>query len=108
MMLRTRMILAFSIVVLIPLALLAFGLRHEMTRRLTEEYLARVDSVGSDIQEDLQHQSTDISRRLASLKTALLDDRRFRTAAVAGIDSERDYLLDYAASHRPGDAADRG
>jgi signal transduction histidine kinase len=98
MMLRTRMILAFGVIVLIPLALLAFGLRHEMTRRLTEEYLARVDSVGSDIQEDLQHQSTDISRRLASLKTALLDDRRFRTAAVAGIDSERDYLLDYAES----------
>jgi signal transduction histidine kinase len=69
-----------------------------MTRRLTEEYLVRVDSVGSVIQEDLQHQSSDISRRLASLKTALLDDRQFRAAAVAGIDSERDYLLDYAES----------
>jgi signal transduction histidine kinase len=98
MMLRTRMILSFGVIVLIPLALLAFGLRHEMTRRLTEEYLVRVDSVGSVIQEDLQHQSSDISRRLASLKTALLDDRQFRAAAVAGIDSERDYLLDYAES----------
>jgi signal transduction histidine kinase len=98
MMLRTRMMLAFGVVVLIPLALLAFGLRHEMTRRLTEEYKVRVDSVGAIIQEDLQHQSSDISRRLVSLKTALLDDRRFRAAAVAGIDSERDYMLDYAES----------
>jgi signal transduction histidine kinase len=96
MMLRTRMLLAFGIVVLIPLALLAFGLRHEMTRRLTGEYKARVASVGAIITEDLQQQSADISARLASLKTALLDDNRFRAAAVGGVDSERIYMLDYA------------
>jgi signal transduction histidine kinase len=98
MMLRTRMILAFSVVVLVPLALLAFGLRYEMTRRLTEEYRVRVDSVVAVIKEDLQHQSADISARLASLKTALLDDNRFRAAAVGGVPSERDYLLNYAES----------
>ncbi len=98
MMLRTRMILAFGVVVLIPLALLAFGLRHEMTRRLTEEYQVRVDSVVAVIKEDLQHQSADISVRLASLKTALLNDNRFRAAAVGGVESERNYLLDYAES----------
>jgi signal transduction histidine kinase len=96
MMLRTRMLLAFGVVVLIPLALLAFGLRHEMTRRLTEEYKTRVASVGAIITEDLQHQSADISARLASLKTALMDDNHFRAAAVGGVDSERIYMLDYA------------
>jgi len=90
------MILAFGVVVLIPLALLAFGLRHEMTRRVTEEYRVRVDSVVAVIKEDLQHQSADLSARLASLKTALLDDNHFRAAAVGGVESERIYLLDYA------------
>jgi signal transduction histidine kinase len=100
MMLRTRMTLAFGVIVLIPLVFLAFGLRREMTRRLTEEYQARVDSVASVIQEDLQHQSSDISRRLASLKMAILDDNQFRAAAMGGADSEKNYLylLGYAES----------
>jgi hypothetical protein len=57
-----------------------------------------VDSVVAVIQEDLQRQSADISARLASLKTAILDDRHFRAATVGGVDSERIYLLDYAES----------
>jgi signal transduction histidine kinase len=98
MMLRTRMILAFGIVVLIPLALLAFGLRREMTRRLTEEYRVRVDSVVAVIKEDLQHQSADIRARLASLKIELLKDNDFRAGAVGGEESKRTYVLDYAES----------
>jgi signal transduction histidine kinase len=98
MMLRTRMLLAFGVVVLISLALLALGLRHEMTRRLTEEYRARVASVSAVIEEDLQRQSSDIGARLVSLKSAILNDNRFRAAAVGGVESERKYLIDYAES----------
>ena len=96
MSLRTRMLLAFGVMVLIPLALLAIGLRQEMTRRLSEEYQVRVDRVVEVIREDLHRESTGISQRIASLKTALLNDNRFRLAAVAGVESERNYLLDYA------------
>lgn len=96
MMLRTRMLLAFGVVVLIPLSLLAFGLRHEMTRRFREEYQARVDTAVATIQEDLRRDSDDIGIRLASLKSALLDDNPFRRAAVAGVDADRTYLLNYA------------
>jgi signal transduction histidine kinase len=98
MRLRSRLLLAFAAVVLIPLAVLAFGLRQEMTRRLTDEYQLRVDSVIQVIREDLGRESAGISERLASLKSALLNDNRFRLAAVAGLDSEREYLLDYAAT----------
>src|SRR2546423_13533217 len=98
MMLRTRMLLAFGVVVLIPLALLAIGLRHEMTSRLSEEYRVRVETVAAFIKEDLQRASANISVRLASLKVALLDDNRFRQAAIFGVPSERNYLLDYAGS----------
>ncbi len=45
MSLRTRLLLAFAAVVLVPVALLAFGLRQEMTGRLSEEYHFRVDRV---------------------------------------------------------------
>ena len=85
MTLRTRILVAFGVAVLIPLALLAFGLRHEMNDRLTKEYQIRVDHVVQIIREDLHRQSSGISDRLASLKNALLNDNGFRRAAVAGL-----------------------
>jgi signal transduction histidine kinase len=98
MSLRTRLLFAFAAVVLIPFALLAFGLRQEMTRRLSQEYQLRVDRVVAVIREDLARESAGIADRLASLETALLNDNRFRLAAVAGVEAERDYLLDYAGT----------
>src|SRR6185503_4130707 len=98
MSLRTRLLLAFAAVVLIPMALLAFGLRQEMSRRLSEEYQVRVDRVVEIIGEDLARESAGIAERLRSLESALLNDNRFRLAAVAGVESERDYLLDYAGT----------
>src|SRR6185503_6457328 len=98
MSLRTRLLLAFAAVVLIPIALLAFGLRQEMSRRLSEEYQVRVDRVVEVIREDLARESASIAERLASLESAILNDNRFRLAAVGGIESERDYLLDYAGT----------
>jgi signal transduction histidine kinase len=98
MSLRTRLLLAFAAVVLIPIALLAFGLRQEMTRRLSQEYQLRVEGAVEIIREDLVRESAGIARRLQSLETALAHDNRFRVAAVAGMESEREYLLDYAGT----------
>jgi signal transduction histidine kinase len=98
MSLRTRLLFAFAAVVLIPFALLAFGLRQEMTRRLSQEYQLRVNRVVEIIREDLARDGAGIAERLASLETALLNDNRFRLAAVAGVEAERDYLLDYAGT----------
>jgi signal transduction histidine kinase len=98
MSLRTRLILAFGVVVLIPIALLAFGVRREMNRRLSDEYQRRVERVVEVIGEDLARESTAIADRLDSLELALAKDSRFRAAAVAGVEEERDYLLDYAGT----------
>jgi signal transduction histidine kinase len=98
MSLRTRLLLAFAAVVLIPIALLAFGLRHEVTKHLSAEYQLRVDSAVEIIREDLARESAGIAERLASLESALLNDNKFRLAAVAGDQSERSYLLDYAGT----------
>ena len=99
MSLRTRLLLAFAAVVLIPIALLAFGLRQEMIKHLSAEYQLRVDRCGRD------HSRRSRSRKCghrasgsASLESALLNDNRFRLAAVAGVESERGYLLDYAGT----------
>jgi signal transduction histidine kinase len=98
MSLRSRLLLAFTAIVLIPIGVLAFGLRQEMTRRLSQEYQRRVDTVVVVIREDLARESTAIAERLASLESALANDNRFRLAAVAGVESERGYLLDYAGT----------
>src|SRR4029450_7991639 len=98
MSLRTRLLLAFAVVVLIPIALLAFGLRREMSRRLGEEYQRRIDRVVATIREDLARESTNIASRLESLKSALVADNRFRAAAVGDVEAERPYLLDYAGT----------
>ena len=98
MTLRTRLLLAFGVAILIPLVLLAFGLRQEMNDSLTKEYQIRVDNVVQVIREDLHRESAGISERLASLKNALFNDNGFRRAAVIGMESDRHYLLDYAGT----------
>ena len=98
MSLRTRLLLSFAAVALIPIVLLALGLRQDMIDRLSDEYERRVASVVEVIDEDLRRESAAISDRLASLKSALLNDNRFRLAAVADVESERPYLLDYAGT----------
>jgi signal transduction histidine kinase len=96
--LRTRLLLAFAAIVLIPMALLAFGVRQEMSRRLSAEYQQRVDTVVEIIREDLDRESGAIAARLSSLEAALQNDNQFRVAAVAGVETEREYLLDYAGT----------
>jgi signal transduction histidine kinase len=98
MSLRTRLLLAFAGTVLVPIALLAFGVRQEMYKRLSAEYQVRVDAVVSTLREDLVRESSSISDRLASLETALQNDNQFRRVAVAGDESQREYLLDYAGT----------
>ena len=91
------MLLAFAVVVLIPIALLALGIRQDITRRLSKEYQVRVDSVVEVTGEDLRRESAGIGERLGSLKNALLNDQKFRFA-VAGLETERAYLANYAAN----------
>lgn len=93
---RTRLVLAFSVVALVPLIVLALGVRREMDRRLTAQYDARVTALATVTRGELARQSAAIGDRLASLEDALADDNRFRLAAVAGDRAERPYLLDYA------------
>jgi signal transduction histidine kinase len=95
---RTRLLLTMAAVVLVSLAVLALGLRWDLTDQLAADYARRIEATVIAIEVDLQLESEDITARLVALRDALQDDNRFRLAAVAGAASGREYLLDYAGA----------
>jgi signal transduction histidine kinase len=94
---RTRLYLAVTLSVLVPLAALAIGFRREMERRLGDEYRARVGATVDGLRTDLAREADNVAGRLHALGTTLSEDNRFRLATVQGEPSARRYLLDYAA-----------
>jgi signal transduction histidine kinase len=97
MSLRARLLIAFGVVVLVPLALLAIGWRGEMRGRLVEEYDRQLELAAGIIAVDLRNARAGVGERLGSLAVAMDADNRVRLAAVAGEETEERYLLDYAA-----------
>ena len=93
---RTRLLLTVAAVVLVSLAVLALGLRWDVSDQLGAEYARRIEATVTAIEADLRLESEDITGRLVALRDALQNDNRFRVAAVSGAESERQYLLDYA------------
>jgi signal transduction histidine kinase len=92
---RTRLLLAFAVATLISLSLLAVGIRHQVTARITAQHERRVDALARVAMQDLERQNADISARLHSLVLSLADDNRFRVA-LQGAPAERSFLLDWA------------
>jgi signal transduction histidine kinase len=92
---RTRVLLAAAPVALLPLLVFGFGVRRAVTERLAAEYGRRVAALAAVIREDLARQDRLVAERLATVRTAALDDDRLRLA-LRGVTAERPYLLDYA------------
>lgn len=95
MSLRARIFGAFLVVVLVPSAVMWLGARREIEERLQAQYDARVASLASVIEGDLDREAEEVDRRLSGLGTMLEADNRFR-AAVTGLE-DRAYLLDLAS-----------
>ena len=93
---RSRLLLAFGTAALLPLLLLAGGIRRQLESRLAAQYDRRVDALASIITEDVARESASIAARLATLAHSVRDDDRLRLAVLHGARSERTYLLDYA------------
>ena len=93
---HTRLLIAFGVVVLIPLLVFGLGIRREMAKRVTEEYERRVIALVGVINSDIAREDDRIRARLAALKTSLADDDRFRGVVLRG--EERGYALDYAGN----------
>jgi signal transduction histidine kinase len=93
---RTRLFLAILLAVLVPLAALVLGVRHELEQRVTREYESRVTSMTRIIESDLARESGVVGVRLRALALQLSRDNRFRLAAVQNDPANRSYLLNYA------------
>ena len=95
---RARLLAVFLTAVLVPMVVLALFIRGEMTSRLTSQYELRVQSLVEMIEEDLAQESEAIAASLEMLRAAIVDDNRFRRAAVDRAPDDRRYLLDYAGT----------
>src|SRR3954463_9426183 len=91
---RTRLLVAFGVVVLIPLLVFGLGIRREMAKRVTGEDERRVNALVNVINADMARENDRIGARLAALKSSLADDYRFRGVVVRGED--RGYAAGYS------------
>ena len=91
---RTRILIGFGVVVLVPLVLFGVRVRTEMATRLTAEYERRVAALAAVIRTHLTRDGAAIGRRLDALTEAIVADNRLRGAVLQG--GDRTYLLDYA------------
>jgi two-component system, NtrC family, nitrogen regulation sensor histidine kinase NtrY len=93
---QTRLFIAFGAAVLVPLGVLALGVRREMAGRLTAENARRADAAVSALRDELSRESADIAARLGTLASQLAGDNRFRLGVVNGDAQSRRSLLDLA------------
>jgi signal transduction histidine kinase len=93
---RTRLFLGILLGALLPLGALAYGVQHEMGRRLRAEYDRRLSAMGDLVASDLARTAELVRSRLATITADLSRDNRFRRAALQGESESRRYLLDYA------------
>lgn len=88
---RTRLLISFGVVMLIPLLVFGLGIRAAMARRVTGEYVSALVDV---IRGDIARENDRIASRLAALKKSVAADSKFRAMVLRGEDSS--YVLDYA------------
>ncbi len=93
---RARLMIAFGVVAVAPLVVIAAGVRREVDRRLTAQDDRRAAALAAVAATDLAQRSAAIAGRLVSLATALGDDNRFRLAVTQGDVTQRGYVLDLA------------
>lgn len=94
---RSRLFLALLVGVLLPLGVLAWGVRREMSIRLTDEYERRIGAIVAVIRADVATESRAIGARLDALAGDLAGDTRARLAARGDAEARR-WLIDYAGS----------
>lgn len=94
---RARLLLAFALATLVPLTLLAVGVRRQLSERLVRQYERRVERQLQVAEQDVARESAEIAKRLATLVSTASGDNRLRLAVLRGSSGERGYLLDWAS-----------
>ena len=94
---RGRLLVGFLVVVLVPLAVLALGVRTEMRKRELAQTERRAQVVAGIIAADLADAHTAVGSALSAIATGLADDPAFRAGVLRGEGLGRGYVIDYAA-----------
>ncbi len=93
---RARLTLWLLAIAVVPLAILGYGVRREMTTRLDDDAARHVDAVRGAVTSELAAILAADRLRLQSLATGLAADNRFRIALGNEDSPERRWLLDWA------------
>jgi signal transduction histidine kinase len=89
---RARLFVALAVAALLPIGILAFGVRRELTRRLTEENARRTQAAVASLRDDLARESAATAARLAAIAADLGRDNGVRLALQGDAVSRRALL----------------
>ncbi|MGE5927805.1 MAG: ATP-binding protein [Gemmatimonadota bacterium] len=95
---RTRAFLVLLAAVLVPLAVLAVGVRRELSGLVGRERAERVEEARAALDSGLERERGRIEARLARIAADLADDSRFRLAVGRDDPAARAWLLDQAGA----------
>lgn len=93
---RARLTLAFLAIAALPLVILGYGVRREMTSRLETEAMRRVETVSAAVSMRVTSTIEADRERLSSLAADLANDNRFRIGLAQPDSPERRWLIDWA------------
>jgi len=93
---RARLTLALLVIAIVPLAIVGYGVRREMTARLDAEAARRVSAVRGALTSGLTATIVADRAKLQSLASDLAADNRFRIGLTGEESPERRWLLDWA------------
>ena len=93
---RARLFVGLTLAALGPLGLFAYGVRHEMTRRLGEENARRAEAAAQALGEAVHRESDATAARLSAVRADFERDNRIRLAIVQTDAGARRGLLDMA------------
>lgn len=94
MSIRTRSFLALLAVALLPLALVAVGVRWQLGRELATERAGAIERWGDDAARRLDARTLDIGARLDAIAASIAGDTRVRTWVLSGNDEIPPWLAD--------------
>lgn len=92
---RARLFAAFLAAVLVPIGVLAWGVRDALGDRVAAEHGGTVESVMAVMRGDLGAERAAIRSRISAIAEELAADSRFRLATSVEPDVDRRWLLDY-------------
>lgn len=96
MSLRSRIILATALSMLIPFLIISYLIRSGVKSRLTDMYIERVDNTATLVENDLSRRGHDLAAHLERLKAEVLNDNQFRLSLAQEDEELARYRIDYA------------